>query len=64
MLHSSAVDDPVQRYVDTFLLKFTCGEPECYGTLAPLKGTICMECNMCGHQRTEQQFLEELEAIQ
>lgn len=61
---SVADDDPFQGYIDTFLLKFTCGEPDCFGTLAPVKGTDRMECNLCGHQRTEQEFLEELHAFQ
>ena len=56
-------------YITLFLLKYVCPRGGCYGTLAPLPGQPAgrpggplFECNMCGGQRSEAEFLAELEA--
>ncbi len=58
-------------YLQLFLLKYVCPEPQCFGTLAPLvplapgggagPGGEVLECNVCGAHRTEAQFLQDLE---
>ena len=37
-------------------------QDDCFGTMAPDgPGSSMYECNMCGHKRTEAEFLDELE---
>ncbi len=48
-------------YINLFLLKYVCPNPECGGTLAPELGTDRYECNMCGLRRSEADFLAELQ---
>ena len=57
-------DENLQNYIDAYLLKYTCGEPDCFGTMAPVKSTDRRQCNFCGSTRTEQEFLDELQAMQ
>ena len=51
-------------YLHLFLLKYVCPQPGCFGTLAPGVGTDVFSCNICGQQRSEAQFLAELEQDQ
>lgn len=54
-------------YINIFLLKYVCPREACRGTLAPLAPPgrpDVLECNMCGGQRTEAEFLAELEAME
>ena len=62
---SAATDDGgLQNYVDAFLLKYTCGEPDCSGTMAPIKGTDRRQCNFCSSTKTEEEFLAEMQSLQ
>ena len=54
----------LQQYIDAFLLKYTCGEPDCFGTMAPIKGTDQRQCNLCGSIKTEQDFIDDMQAMQ
>ncbi|KAK9845300.1 hypothetical protein WJX81_002808 [Elliptochloris bilobata] len=49
-------------YIQMFLLKYTCPQPECFGTVAPRPGGDPLECSLCGFTRSEAAFLAELEA--
>lgn len=49
-------------YVQMFILRYLCPLDDCGGTLAPIAGTDIQECNRCSHQRTNAEFLAELEA--
>ncbi|KAG2495194.1 hypothetical protein HYH03_006800 [Edaphochlamys debaryana] len=52
-------------YLRLFLLKYMCPRPGCFGTAAPpAQGSSLLECNVCGHRRSEQEFLRELERAQ
>lgn len=49
-----------------FFVKYLCPKEKCGGTMAPLppsSGAISsiMECNVCGHLRTEEEFLEDID---
>lgn len=49
-----------------FFVKYLCPKDNCGGTMAPLPPTpegasSVMECNICGHFRTDEAFLEDLE---
>lgn len=49
-------------YLQLFLLKYMCPRRHCFGTLAPAAvGTDVHVCNVCGGQRTEAEFMAELE---
>lgn len=49
-------------YLQLFLLKYVCSGVGCYGTLAPAgPGSSQLECSVCGVQRSEMEFLAELE---
>lgn len=50
-------------YIQLFLLKYTCPQPSCLGTLAPRPGEARSECNMCGGMRGDDQFMAEVEAL-
>ena len=55
--------EPDAGYISMFMMKFVCPEEDCLGTMAPLQlGSDVAECNVCGHMRTEAEFLAELEA--
>lgn len=57
---SSGPLDPT--YLQLFLLKYVCPLPYCFGTMAPVGPGMSMhECAVCGHTRSEEQFLQELE---
>lgn len=49
-------------YLQIFLLKYLCPSEGCFGTMAPCLGSDMHECSVCGRQRSEAQFLAELEA--
>ena len=52
-------------YINIFLLKYVCPAPDCFGTMAPAApGSDVCECAMCGAQRTEAEFLAELDAME
>jgi SET and MYND domain-containing protein len=52
-------------YIGIFLLKYVCPRQGCGGTLAPLPGAPDrFECAMCGGQRSEAEFLAELESAE
>ncbi len=48
-------------YITLFVFKHTCPEEQCHGTLVPVQGTDRYQCNKCAFQRTEAQFLAELQ---
>ena len=48
-------------YLQLFMLKFLCPREACFGTMAGVYGSDAVECNVCGHRRTEAEFLAELE---
>jgi len=49
-------------YLQLYLLKYVCPIPSCFGTMAPVgPGVSLHECAVCGHTRSEEQFLQELE---
>ncbi len=43
--------------------RYTCLQPECFGTVAPRPGGDPLECSLCGHVRPEAEFLAELDAM-
>ena len=51
-------------YIHIFLLKYVCTRPECFGTFVPVgqRADGLAVCNICGRERSEAQFLAELEA--
>lgn len=50
-------------YIQVFLLKYVCPQADCFGTMVPSQpGSSVHVCNMCGCQRSEAQFLADLEA--
>jgi len=51
------------EYIDLFLMKYVCPRPECFGTMAPLRGSDATQCSMCGHARSEAEFLAEVQAF-
>lgn len=50
------------EYIQMFVMKFVCPQEECFGTMAPTFGTNKAQCNMCGHVRSEAEFLAEVES--
>ena len=60
----SALAGPLDpTYLQLYLLKFVCPVPMCFGTMAPAApGSDMYECAVCGHQRSDAQFLGDLEA--
>lgn len=50
-------------YLHLFLMKYTCKVEGCFGTYVPEVGSPqkAVQCNICGHQRTEADFLQEVE---
>lgn len=48
-------------YIQVFMLKYLCPQEDCFGTLAPVRGTNGYKCNMCGFTRTEEDFMRELQ---
>lgn len=49
-------------YLQLYLLKFVCPVPSCFGTMAPVgPGVSLLECAVCGHTRSEEKFLQDLE---
>jgi SET and MYND domain-containing protein len=49
-------------YLQLYLLKFVCPVPSCFGTMAPVGPKMSLnECAVCGHTRSEEQFLRDLE---
>ena len=49
-------------YLQLFLLKYVCPVPSCFGTMAPVSpGASMHECAVCGHCRSEEQFMSDLE---
>mmetsp|Transcript_2950 Transcript_2950/g.8310 ORF Transcript_2950/g.8310 Transcript_2950/m.8310 type:complete len:377 (+) Transcript_2950:228-1358(+) len=58
-------EDPEESVQDTyqylFIMKHMCPQTDCFGTMAPEgPGSSVYECNMCGHKRTEAEFMAEL----
>ena len=50
-------------YIHVFLFKYVCPRDGCGGTMAPVSGqSDVLQCNVCERQRTEAEFLAELEA--
>ena len=49
-------------YIDMFLLKYVHSDGNCFGTYAPVPGDAAglMQCNVCGQQRSEEDFMQEL----
>lgn len=48
-------------YLQLFMLKYMCPVESCFGTMAAVLGTGVCECNVCGHRRSEAEFLADLE---
>ena len=49
-------------YIQVFLLKYVCPQADCFGTMAPVGvGSSLHECSMCRHQRSEAEFMADLE---
>jgi hypothetical protein len=48
-------------YLQLFMLKYVCPREACFGTMAAVQGAPACECNVCGHRRSEAEFLAELE---
>ena len=54
------------QYIELFLMKYICPVGgECNGTMAPAGDGdgSSLRCNICGYQRTEAQFLSEVETL-
>ncbi len=50
-------------YIQVFLLKYVCPQADCFGTMAPVGlGSSLHECSMCRQQRSEAEFMADLEA--
>lgn len=53
------------QYVELFLMKYICPTGDCNGTMTPVSdadgGTL--RCNVCSYQRSEEQFLQEVETL-
>lgn len=60
--HQIKEDNDMDAYVRMFILKYVCTNGECGGTFIPLSGDQVSQCNICGIQRSEDQFLASLEA--
>lgn len=43
--------------------RYTCPQPDCFGTVAPRPGGDPLECSLCGFTRAEAAFLAELKAM-
>ena len=50
-----------EAYIGMFVLKYMCPTDACYGTMIPVYRTDSHACNMCGFQRTEQEFMAAVE---
>ena len=50
-----------EAYIGMFLLKYVCPKEDCFGTMIPLEGRSSYKCNMCGLQRTEEEFMAAVE---
>lgn len=50
-----------EAYIGMFLLKYVCPKEDCFGTMIPLEGVSSHKCNMCGLQRTEEEFMAAVE---
>jgi hypothetical protein len=48
-------------YLQLFMLKYMCPQESCFGTMAAVLGAAACECNVCGHRRTDEEFLADLE---
>lgn len=58
------------QYIELYLMKYICTAPECYGTFVPEEvghSGDCSEgrmaCNVCGHQRTDKEFMRDVEKL-
>jgi len=61
--HSDGREAADPTYLQLFLLKYVCSEPDCFGTLVPLAPDATTHaCNLCGAQRTDAEFMAELES--
>lgn len=60
-LSSNHAEPMNEAYLQLFMLKYLCPQEHCFGTLCAVFGTDCYECNVCGHKRTEAEFLADLE---
>lgn len=52
-------DALVPTYLQLFLLKYVCPYQQCFGTMAPIRDTLLLECNMCRRTRAAADFLQE-----
>lgn len=52
-----------EHYVSVFLLKYSCIDEDCEGTMVPVLGSQdkAQICNVCSKSRTEAEFLQELQ---
>ena len=60
--HQIKQDNDMDAYVRMFIMKYVCTNGECGGTLIPLPGGQVSQCNICGTQRSEEEFLASLQA--
>jgi SET and MYND domain-containing protein len=63
MQDAGAATNPADAaYIHVFLFKYVCPRPGCEGTMAPAAPrALTMSCNVCGGQRSDADFLAELE---
>jgi hypothetical protein len=54
-----------ETFIQLFLLKYVCTQPECFGTFVPLLSSTkqLSRCNVCGHERMEADFLNALDEM-
>jgi hypothetical protein len=52
-----------ETFIQLFLLKYLCTQLECFGTYVPFLNSTdeLSQCNVCGHRRTEADFLRDLD---
>lgn len=60
------------QYIELYLMKYICTEPECFGTFVPQytgeqeqrdAGARRMTCNVCGCTRTEEDFMRDVHKL-
>eukprot|EP00798_Chlamydomonas_sp_ICE-L_P018503 gene18503-25002_t len=58
-------------YIQLFMLKYVCPQPDCFGTMAPRPpaeaapdASPIFECSVCAHLRSEKEFLDDIEGGQ
>ncbi|CAG9461212.1 unnamed protein product [Pedinophyceae sp. YPF-701] len=52
----------MDMYLSLFFIKYICPNEKCGGTLVPLVGQGRSKCNVCGKERSEEEFQQEIGA--